>query len=103
MQKYGVDGTIKWLWEDIGFQRPLHYPKCTKAEYEYMPEWKLDCYETMPEWKLDCLLTEKMVKSLPNLYPKFQLDTSTLRRFGDGHVGNSSTSKDLPDGSGETT
>ncbi|CAN4096817.1 unnamed protein product [Withania somnifera] len=26
----------------IGFQMPLHYPKYTKAEYESMPEWKLD-------------------------------------------------------------
>nr|DAD36345.1 TPA_asm: hypothetical protein HUJ06_006986 [Nelumbo nucifera] len=29
------------------FQMPLHYPRYTKADYE-----------TMPEWKLDCLLTE---------------------------------------------
>ncbi|KAI5647160.1 hypothetical protein M9H77_33165 [Catharanthus roseus] len=26
-----------------GFQMPLHYPRYTKAEYEAMPEWKLDC------------------------------------------------------------
>lgn len=25
------------------FQMPLHYPRYTKAEYEAMPEWKLDC------------------------------------------------------------
>ncbi|XP_020573148.1 uncharacterized protein LOC110019704 [Phalaenopsis equestris] len=24
------------------FQMPLHYPRYTKAEYEDMPEWKLD-------------------------------------------------------------
>ncbi|GFP91940.1 hypothetical protein PHJA_001338100 [Phtheirospermum japonicum] len=22
---------------------PLHYPRYTRAEYEAMPEWKLDC------------------------------------------------------------
>ncbi|XP_022866549.1 uncharacterized protein LOC111386318 [Olea europaea var. sylvestris] len=26
-----------------GFQMPLHYPKYTRAEYEAMPEWKVDC------------------------------------------------------------
>ena len=25
------------------FQMPLHYPRYTKADYEKMPEWKLDC------------------------------------------------------------
>ena len=25
------------------FQMPLHYPRYTKAEYETMSEWKLDC------------------------------------------------------------
>jgi hypothetical protein len=25
------------------FQMPLHYPRHTRAEYENMPEWKLDC------------------------------------------------------------
>ncbi|KAA8520717.1 hypothetical protein F0562_015011 [Nyssa sinensis] len=25
------------------FQMPLHYPRFTRAEYETMPEWKLDC------------------------------------------------------------
>ncbi|KAF6134483.1 hypothetical protein GIB67_034897 [Kingdonia uniflora] len=25
------------------FQMPLHYPRYTKADYENMPEWKLDC------------------------------------------------------------
>ncbi|KAL3829729.1 hypothetical protein ACJIZ3_018531 [Penstemon smallii] len=25
------------------FQMPLHYPRYTKAEYEGMAEWKLDC------------------------------------------------------------
>ncbi|KAK8635540.1 hypothetical protein V6N13_004274 [Hibiscus sabdariffa] len=25
------------------FQLPLHYPRYTKADYEAMPEWKLDC------------------------------------------------------------
>ncbi|KAJ8900601.1 hypothetical protein K2173_025378 [Erythroxylum novogranatense] len=25
------------------FQMPLHYPRYTRAEYEAMPEWKLDC------------------------------------------------------------
>ncbi|KAK4411478.1 hypothetical protein Sango_0220800 [Sesamum angolense] len=26
-----------------GFQMPLHYPRYTRAEYEVMAEWKLDC------------------------------------------------------------
>ncbi|KAI4355194.1 hypothetical protein L6164_003988 [Bauhinia variegata] len=25
------------------FQMPLHYPRYTQADYEKMPEWKLDC------------------------------------------------------------
>ncbi|GMY23832.1 hypothetical protein FCV25MIE_19073 [Fagus crenata] len=25
------------------FQMPLHYPRYTQADYETMPEWKLDC------------------------------------------------------------
>ena len=25
------------------FQMPLHYPRYTQAEYETMPEWRLDC------------------------------------------------------------
>ncbi|GMJ01390.1 hypothetical protein HRI_003808200 [Hibiscus trionum] len=25
------------------FQMPLHYPRYTKADYEAMSEWKLDC------------------------------------------------------------
>ncbi|KAJ1414691.1 hypothetical protein SESBI_18631 [Sesbania bispinosa] len=25
------------------FQMPLHYPRYTKADYETMPEWRLDC------------------------------------------------------------
>ncbi|KAL0925199.1 hypothetical protein M5K25_003514 [Dendrobium thyrsiflorum] len=25
------------------FQMPLHYPRYSKAEYEKMQEWKLDC------------------------------------------------------------
>ncbi|XP_047307063.1 uncharacterized protein LOC124910465 [Impatiens glandulifera] len=25
------------------FQMPLHYPRYMKADYEMMPEWKLDC------------------------------------------------------------
>lgn len=25
------------------FQMPLNYPRYTKADYEVMPEWKLDC------------------------------------------------------------
>ncbi|KAI3444449.1 hypothetical protein Pfo_001114 [Paulownia fortunei] len=29
--------------ERCGFQMPLHYPRYTRAEYEAMPEWKLDC------------------------------------------------------------
>ncbi|KAK3024577.1 hypothetical protein RJ639_044319 [Escallonia herrerae] len=28
------------------FQMPLHYPSYTRAEYETMPEWKLDCLLT---------------------------------------------------------
>ena len=35
----GQHGTI----ERCGFQMPLHYPRYTKAEYETMPEWKLNC------------------------------------------------------------
>ncbi|RWR93198.1 hypothetical protein CKAN_02243500 [Cinnamomum micranthum f. kanehirae] len=30
----------KSCWE---FQMPLHYPRYNKADYETMPEWKLDC------------------------------------------------------------
>ncbi|KAL0428776.1 UNVERIFIED_CONTAM: hypothetical protein Sradi_0503600 [Sesamum radiatum] len=29
--------------ERCGFQMPLHYPRYTRAEYEMMAEWKLDC------------------------------------------------------------
>nr|XP_016453980.1 PREDICTED: uncharacterized protein LOC107778268 [Nicotiana tabacum] len=29
-----------------GFHMPLHYPRYTRAEYEGMPEWKLDCLLT---------------------------------------------------------
>lgn len=29
--------------ERCGFQMPLHYPRYTRAEYEVMAEWKLDC------------------------------------------------------------
>ncbi|KAL4562641.1 hypothetical protein LXL04_026669 [Taraxacum kok-saghyz] len=25
------------------FEMPLHYPRYTRADYEMMPEWKLDC------------------------------------------------------------
>ncbi|EHA8591452.1 hypothetical protein COCNU_scaffold055464G000020 [Cocos nucifera] len=25
------------------FRMPLHYPRYTRADYETMPEWKLDC------------------------------------------------------------
>ncbi|KAG6467509.1 hypothetical protein ZIOFF_074669 [Zingiber officinale] len=25
------------------FQMPLHYPRYTRADYETMPEWKLNC------------------------------------------------------------
>lgn len=28
------------------FQMPLHYPRFTRADYEKMPEWKLDCLFT---------------------------------------------------------
>lgn len=28
------------------FEMPLHYPRYTRAEYEVMPEWKLDCLLT---------------------------------------------------------
>ncbi|PNX85874.1 hypothetical protein L195_g041948 [Trifolium pratense] len=28
---------------DSEFQMPLHYPRYTQADYEIMPEWKLDC------------------------------------------------------------
>ncbi|KAG5626622.1 hypothetical protein H5410_011840 [Solanum commersonii] len=29
-----------------GFHMPLHYPRYTRAEYETMPEWKVDCLLT---------------------------------------------------------
>lgn len=25
------------------FQMPLHYPRYSRADYETMPEWKIDC------------------------------------------------------------
>ncbi|GMP61222.1 hypothetical protein CsSME_00023765 [Camellia sinensis var. sinensis] len=28
------------------FQMPVHYPRYARAEYEAMPEWKLDCLLT---------------------------------------------------------
>ncbi|XP_051220717.1 uncharacterized protein [Lolium perenne] len=28
---------------DEGFQMPVHYPRYKKADYEAMPEWRLDC------------------------------------------------------------
>ncbi|KAH1108610.1 hypothetical protein J1N35_012378 [Gossypium stocksii] len=30
-------------WCGSDFQMPLHYPRYTEADYEAMPEWKLDC------------------------------------------------------------
>uniref|UniRef100_A0A7N0U2F3 DUF7722 domain-containing protein n=1 Tax=Kalanchoe fedtschenkoi TaxID=63787 RepID=A0A7N0U2F3_KALFE len=27
----------------VHFQMPLHYPRYARADYEIMPEWKLDC------------------------------------------------------------
>uniref|UniRef100_A0A0D9WQS6 DUF7722 domain-containing protein n=1 Tax=Leersia perrieri TaxID=77586 RepID=A0A0D9WQS6_9ORYZ len=27
----------------VGFQMPLHYPRYKKADYEAMPEWRVDC------------------------------------------------------------
>lgn len=27
----------------VAFQMPLHYPRYVKADYEAMPEWRLDC------------------------------------------------------------
>ncbi|KAJ8649455.1 hypothetical protein MRB53_002478 [Persea americana] len=47
------------------FQMPLHYPRYTRADYE-----------TMPEWKLDCLLKEY---GLPNAG-----DVSEKRKFAMG-------------------
>jgi hypothetical protein len=26
-----------------GFRMPLHYPRYKKADYEEMPEWRVDC------------------------------------------------------------
>uniref|UniRef100_A0A0D9VEG0 DUF7722 domain-containing protein n=1 Tax=Leersia perrieri TaxID=77586 RepID=A0A0D9VEG0_9ORYZ len=26
-----------------GFQMPVHYPRYKKADYEAMPEWRVDC------------------------------------------------------------
>jgi hypothetical protein len=28
---------------DEGFQMPVHYPRYKKADYEAMPEWRVDC------------------------------------------------------------
>ncbi|KAL8494975.1 hypothetical protein ACS0TY_019226 [Phlomoides rotata] len=38
---HGANGLVAR--EGCGFQMPLHYPRYTRAEYESMPEWKLDC------------------------------------------------------------
>lgn len=41
------DGANVPLTREIhGFKMPLHYPRYTRAEYEFMPEWKLDCLLT---------------------------------------------------------
>lgn len=39
----GLGGGGSSARDRCGFQMPLHYPRYTKAEYEDMPEWKLDC------------------------------------------------------------
>lgn len=45
--KVGVGGEAmngQYTRERCGqFQMPLHYPRYTRADYETMPEWKLDC------------------------------------------------------------
>ncbi|XP_057533681.1 uncharacterized protein LOC130811402 [Amaranthus tricolor] len=36
-------------WEQQGvdwFQMPVHYPKYSRADYETMPEWRIDCLLT---------------------------------------------------------
>ncbi|CAO2835521.1 unnamed protein product [Amaranthus hypochondriacus] len=36
-------------WEHQGvdwFQMPVHYPKYSRADYETMPEWRIDCLLT---------------------------------------------------------
>ncbi|KAG5538262.1 hypothetical protein RHGRI_019000 [Rhododendron griersonianum] len=46
-QKLGGSTNGYHVKEQYGyFQMPLHYPRYTKAEYEAMPEWKLDCLLT---------------------------------------------------------
>lgn len=42
-----------------GFHMPLHYPRYTRAEYE-----------AMPEWKIDCLLTQYGLPSNGDVYQK---------------------------------
>ncbi|KAJ0962970.1 hypothetical protein J5N97_028092 [Dioscorea zingiberensis] len=37
---FGAYGKDK---KSSNFQMPLHYPRYTKADYEIMPEWTLDC------------------------------------------------------------
>ncbi|EMS51742.1 hypothetical protein TRIUR3_08782 [Triticum urartu] len=37
-QKQQQSGTFS-----CGFQMPLHYPRYRKADYEAMPEWRVDC------------------------------------------------------------
>ncbi|KAF3439900.1 hypothetical protein FNV43_RR18178 [Rhamnella rubrinervis] len=39
-----MNGQSQYARESCGqFQMPLHYPRYTRADYETMPEWKLDC------------------------------------------------------------
>uniref|UniRef100_A0A803M4X3 DUF7722 domain-containing protein n=1 Tax=Chenopodium quinoa TaxID=63459 RepID=A0A803M4X3_CHEQI len=33
-------------WQVHFFQMPVHYPKYSRANYETMPEWRLDCLLT---------------------------------------------------------
>ncbi|KAF3951401.1 hypothetical protein CMV_022936 [Castanea mollissima] len=38
----GSNGLHTKEWRDH-FRMPLHYPRYPQADYETMPEWKLDC------------------------------------------------------------
>ncbi|KNA08817.1 hypothetical protein SOVF_159270 [Spinacia oleracea] len=40
--KNGQQGGQQWQTVH-GFQMPVHYPKYSRADYEVMPEWRLDC------------------------------------------------------------
>ncbi|KAL9686754.1 hypothetical protein QQ045_031147 [Rhodiola kirilowii] len=43
MAAAGCGATKQQQKQCVHFQMPLHYPRYTRADYEVMPEWKLDC------------------------------------------------------------